>query len=204
MNRLPDPEYGVPYACTWDWFGSRFNWRHCTHPYVKSVALRECPTNDRAWAKTTTQLGANTIGDEANPAYLAAERVPAGYAYGGYFHENAPFCTAEFAGASGSPRPRTQTEIQDAANLIFLLESNLPTPDVGHWGLQWVRLNGLNVFHTHGGKTTVLTFADGHTKAMRLARTVGPRQMWTDNPADQPRVDAHYQLVGPLPGNHHY
>jgi hypothetical protein len=129
--------------------------------------------------ESATHSGAKTRGDEANPFYREAERLPLGYAYGGYFHETWFTCRN-----GGTPRPRVGTEIAEPANLLFLVESNLPAPDLGHWTLGRADVDGLDAFHAHGTRMISFTLADGHTKAMRLARTVSPRPMWTDEPAD--------------------
>jgi prepilin-type N-terminal cleavage/methylation domain-containing protein len=186
MSRLPDPMRGIAGTCAQpDWRGSRFNWRHSVHPYSRNTELHACPTNERAWTVTTDSLGNKTLGDEANAAYPEGERLPVSYAYGGYFHETWFAC----ANGGAYPRPRNGTEISDPAGLILLTETNLATPDAGHWTLGNATQIGVDVFHTHTGKTITWTLADGHTKGMRLARTVGPRQMWTDNPANQAYIE---------------
>ena len=186
MNRLPDPTKGLVGCTHDDWFGSAGTWRHEVQPYMKSVELMRCPTNDYAWTKTKTPW-TTTGGDEANVYYPQSQRVPVSYAYNAYFHETHRFCRVGL-----QPRPRVASEIDQTAGLLLFIESNIPPPDLEWDTLGEVQRYGYDFFHVHSNRMLSWTFADGHTKAMRVARTIFPRQLWTDRDADQALMEGYF------------
>ena len=183
MNRMPDETHPLKGCVSDNPFptgnleNSRLNWRRVVQPYLKSVSVLRCPSN--GWADRS--LGGNLPpGDESNIRYAAKDYLPLSYAYNGaFFHEAIPPCWYE----EKLSRPRRLPEISASANLILLLESRLPQPDLGEWGIKWT-LNGgpQGVIQSHSGLSNFL-FADCHAKAVKIAQTCAAN-MWTDTFAE--------------------
>jgi prepilin-type N-terminal cleavage/methylation domain-containing protein/prepilin-type processing-associated H-X9-DG protein len=161
-----------------------YNWRRAIWPYVKNYASRECPSNKYAMMNLNRQFwsGANS-GDESNRIYPKDQWIPASYALNGaYFHE----------GKFSPPRVRILAEMQRPADLILLIESRLEVPDLNilNQGDSVLMTNTRAIipgFHVHMG-TMNMAFCDGHVKSLKLASTIYPIQMYTDEPADQQKV----------------
>ncbi len=82
-------------------------------------------------------------------------------------------------------RPRYLAEIDASSNLIFLLESRFPNPDLGNWLMTFHSgSNGLGAYQSHNGVCNFL-FADLHMKRLKLASTCTGK-MWTDRFLDFP------------------
>ena len=180
MNRLPDATHPLkgcvpnsPFP-TGNLEESKVNWRRAVQPFLKSVAVLRCPSNSYA----DKSLGAALApGDETNRYYEVKDYLPLSYAYnGGFFHEAVPPCWYD----EKLERPRKVSEISASANLILLVESRLPMPDLGNWGIGW-HVDGENspgAMQSHNGMSNFM-FADLHAKRVKLAETC-KGNMWTD------------------------
>ncbi|MCW3097501.1 MAG: hypothetical protein JWL77_3119 [Chthonomonadaceae bacterium] len=187
MNRFADDLHPVS-GCTApspttppadDLQGSTLNWRRAVLPYVKTIAAYQCPSNEYAW----TLGGFNAIpGDESNFLYPPAERLPNSYAYNGsFFHEAVPACWY----GEKTVRPRFLSEINEASNLILVLESRNNYPDLGSWFIPQRTGPGTTTgpFQSHNAGCNWL-FADQHAKWLKLAATC-TGQMWSDRFPDR-------------------
>ncbi len=160
---------------------TNYNWKRALNHYVKDVGVFTCPSNDHAWdSEGGPGLFANCEGDETNcfePWKSRRETwLPNGYAYNGsFFHENAPY-------DGGIQRPREEAEIQDPSQLVLLLETTRPYPDIGDWTFE-------SVFYHKGSNLSNWVFADGHAKAMRQSRTFSPVYMWGNPQVSQLQAD---------------
>lgn len=179
MSRLPDATHSLggcvsslPFP-TGHLEGSKFNWRRVTQPYIKNMAVLRCPSN--AYAERASGAGLPP-GDESNAHYAPKDYLPLSYAYnGGFFHEAIPPCWYD----EERERPRSLSEISAGANLILLLESRLPMPDLGSWGFEWqADESGQSALQSHNGLTNFL-FADLHAKRLTIPQTCQAK-MWTD------------------------
>ena len=78
---------------------------------------------------------------------------------------------------------RRISEIGAPSNLIFLLESRLPYPDIGSWiFLSGKDQNGLGYYQSHNSGINFL-YTDIHAKKLKLAATCTGK-MWTDDYPD--------------------
>ncbi len=186
MSRFPDATHPIS-GCTAHTptypedrlHGTSYNWKRAIAPYVKSLAVFQCPSNGHRM-----DVGGynDAEGDETNVYYPASQHLANSYAYNGsFFHEGVPACWY------GEPweRPRWLTEIDAPANLIFMLESRMSYPDLGGWMITGGGPNNgaVGAFQTHNGMCNWL-FADQHAKRVKLGATCTNR-MWTDRYVDR-------------------
>ncbi len=177
------PMCRMPYGTQWkpgsDWgalHGSPMNWKRAILPYLKSVDVWQCPSNQWCWdnAPGTT----NARGDESNIHYkpigkLDGPQLPACYGINGaVFHESAALFR------DGTQTPRTVSEIKEPAETIFVAESRVGHPDV-HPDWFWRVFAGRGANGKLGNtqshfKGANWIFADGHAKWLRLQQTMDP------------------------------
>lgn len=198
MNRLPDAMHS-PAGCTAspgssyplsNLEDSSLNWRRVMQPYIKSRAAMICPSNPYA----ERPLGPGVPpGDQTNRYYAPKDYLPLSYAFNGnFFHEAIPPCLY----GEKMERPRSLPEIENSSNLILLLESRLPNPDLGNWFFSMpITPGGEGAFQTHNATGNFL-FADLHVKRLKLPATCEGK-MWTDRFADG--SDACHRLNDLLP-----
>ena len=178
MSRFPDASHHLgPCQAPGDSIplgnldGTSYNWKRAVGPYLKSVAVLQCPSNGDAWQNNGYP---GPGGDESNRFYPPPRALPASYAYNGaFFHEAVPSCWY----GEAQERPRRLAEIDAPANLLFLVESRFSFPDLGEWMI------GEDSFQTHNGMGNWL-FADLHAKRLTLAATCA-QKLWTDRYADK-------------------
>ena len=151
-------------------FGSdlSYNWKRAlwSTGLIKSTNVYQCPSNDNSWAPADAD---GCLGDESNCIGINKgkpdRQIPDSYAYNGaFFHEQ--------YGA------RAAGDIQDPANLIYLLESRTGYPDLGDWACTYV--------FQHTDKRSNWLFADTHAKSLKILTTLAPVFMWR-NPDDKER-----------------
>jgi prepilin-type N-terminal cleavage/methylation domain-containing protein/prepilin-type processing-associated H-X9-DG protein len=158
--------------------GGLWTWKRAIYPYVKSYDVFKCPSVINYWA-INPETGAK--GDESNslPQYRNKpnEWMPCSYGYsGGFFFET---------GGSATPRPRRISEVKDPAGTLFILNTRMSYPDLGPWMISYrCDLKGnnapnskLGAFVAHNGRIPMI-MADGHVKALKMAETVLPNDMW--------------------------
>ena len=183
MSRFPDATHtlspcssGSPDASPSDNLeGSSLNWKRALAPYVKNIAVFQCPSNSYAWKQVDPYSSA--LGDESNWFYPPSQRLPISYAYNGsFFHEAVPACWY----GEATERPRNAAEISAPSNLILLLESRFSFPDLGDWFLPKRGPDGgdQGPFQSHNGGCN-WAFADGHAKWLKPQATC-QGHMWSD------------------------
>lgn len=181
MNRFPDEAHPEG-KCALDMGSSyplstseesRINWRRVVQSYIKNTQMTVCPSNPYSMSPVAPNI---PWGDQTNIHYPKKEWLPLSYAYNGnFFHEAVPSCLYREA----KDRPRYEAEISAPANLILLLESRLPYPDIGSWLISFgTDVNGRGYYQAHNGQINFL-FADLHIKRLKLAATCTGK-MWTD------------------------
>jgi prepilin-type N-terminal cleavage/methylation domain-containing protein/prepilin-type processing-associated H-X9-DG protein len=186
MNRFPDENHPMPPCGDPGQMsgleGSRLNWKRQLLPYVRNRELYRCPANPFAWSTSLGSVG----GDESNQLYPNREdHLPISYAYNGtFFHEKQACKMGE-----SRMRERRIEEIDATANLIIIMETRLPYPDLGSWVFSWPLPleNGTadsqrGVIHFHQGMGTFV-FADGHVGRHKLSETCA-KKMWSDRYPD--------------------
>ena len=152
-----------------DYAGSAwYNWKRALLTTQKGAGVFLCPSNPYAW-EPVAQGGAQ--GDESNNRGPYANqpdrwpKLPASYAYNGaFFHEGY--------------NVRYQADVQNPAELIYLLETEAGYPDLGDWACALV--------YTHTDRRANWLFADTHAKSFKLIQTIKPYYMWR-NPDDKER-----------------
>ena len=181
MNRFPDEKHpegkcalvgNAPYPISTS-EDSRINWRRVIQPYLKSRQAMTCPSNP--YLNNSIYPG-YPPGDQTNRLYSPKDYLPLSYAYNGnFFHEAVPSCLYKEA----KDRPRRIAEISAPTNLIFLLDSRFPSPDLGSW-ITSIGLDpqGRGYYQSHNAQITFL-FADLHVKRLKFAATCTGK-MWTD------------------------
>lgn len=181
MNRLPDATHEMK-GCTLTG-GSTYplsnleessvNWRRVIQPYIKNKQVQICPSNSYA---NSTPMAGIVPGDQTNHYYQPKDYLPLSYAYNGtFFHEAIPACLY----GEELDRPRSLSEISNSSNLILLLESRLPMPDLGNWAINFqVGAAGHYAFQSHNGFLNFL-FADTHAKRVKFAAACTSK-MWSD------------------------
>ena len=185
MNRMPDNLHplggcaltgGSAFPIT-DLETSSLNWRRVVQPYLKNKAVQICPSNPYAQTSPFPEL---PPGDQTNSQYPATGYLPLSYAYNGnFFHEGVPPCLYK----EKLERPRTEPEISAPSNLLLLVESRYPNPDLGSWLMIGTYVaEGRGYFQSHNAGSNFL-FADLHAKRMKLAATCSGK-MWTDSYPD--------------------
>jgi prepilin-type N-terminal cleavage/methylation domain-containing protein/prepilin-type processing-associated H-X9-DG protein len=178
MNRLPD-ETHIPKPCNDTAMdlsgleGSKNTWKRAVMPYIKNKQVFRCPSNASA-----DFMG----GDESNPGWPPAEKLPRSYAYNGsYFHEKAVCKEGEF-----QLRPRKLAEIKEPSRLILHLESRMEYSDLGNWAVTWQPDGSIGgtkgALQSHNGACNFV-FADSHAARLKLARTCTDK-MWLDEQRD--------------------
>ena len=191
MNRLPDETHlmeGCKSAGNSYPIGnleeSRFDWRRSVLPYLKSKPVMLCPSNPYTEKSPAPNI---PPGDQTNSHYAPKDYIPLSYAYNGsFFHEAVPPCFY------GEPleRPRVLSEIDRVGDLIMLLESRLPNPDLGSWMMRMqADLGGLGSFQSHNKQCNFL-FTDMHARRLKLAATCSLK-MWSDRYPDGPDACTH-------------
>ena len=186
MNRMPDETHPLegcklqgsseyPIGSLED---SKINWRRIVQPYLKSKQVMICPSNPYALNSPFPKVPG---GDQTNRFYTLKDYLPLSYAYNGdFFHEAVPPCLYN----EKLERPRSLPEIQNSSNLIFLLESRVPYPDIGNWFFSFTAdPSGRGPFQSHNGQINFL-FADLHAKRLKLAATCTGK-LWTDSFPDR-------------------
>ncbi|MEM2592167.1 MAG: DUF1559 domain-containing protein [Thermofilaceae archaeon] len=185
MNRFPDAQH--PLSREWGALhGSSWNWKRALLPYLQSVKILECPSNNYLWSADFIENYGGEGGDESNWAW--ALKLPISYAYNGsFFHESIPI--RDFGEAL--QRPRYLAEIPEPSWLILLTETRVNYPDLGGWALtQELALRtgivaGRGLLNSHQ-KGVNWVFCDGSAKWLKVGATCVPRQRWTPYDRDQP------------------
>ncbi|HEY3284452.1 MAG TPA: DUF1559 domain-containing protein [Armatimonadota bacterium] len=154
-----------------------YTWKRAIRRYVNSTAVYTCPSNPTVW---DLNGWGKVAGDETNGCDPWRKdpqaQISQGYAYNGsFFHEDAPW-------DGGGRRPRNESEIKDSTNLILLLESTGSMPDLGNWAV--------NLVYVHPNKMANWLMADTHARALKVAQTLTPVDMWRYPPCDQKCADA--------------
>ena len=183
MNRFPDAAHpegkcalvggsGYPLSSSEE---SSINWRRVMQSYLKSKQVTICPSNPYA---TTPIVPEIPWGDQTNKYYALKDYLPQSYAYNGnFFHEEVPSCLYKEA----KDRPRRESEIGAPSNLILLIDSRFPNPDIGSW-LFGTYPSGQGYFQSHLQHINFL-FADLHAKRLKFAATCTGK-FWTDSYPD--------------------
>jgi len=163
------------------------SWRGLISPYVKSTGVFICPSNPSSGIP-------NYFGDTFGQSY-GANGYPGSNLYSQTNGNNAavpagvvPF-PSWFSTTDGTnPTPVTPlASIGSPSRLIMVAETTYGWPDMG-WGIDascspfpptkstdcW---NSPGIFAGHSGIGNFL-FADGHVKAMKLANTLTPVNLW--------------------------
>jgi len=159
-NRLPDTyNPGGPEGKTW---------RAAVQPYIKNTQLFFCPDDvfNVGWSEGfVDDQFYHTSGDNQG-----SNRHHVSYAYNGYMFNR------------GIDTPLAK--ITAPANTMMVLETRMEYPDLGLWNFPWdlsgvFGLKGAGAFNSHNGRIN-FAFADGHSKAMKLAATISPNWLWSD------------------------
>jgi prepilin-type N-terminal cleavage/methylation domain-containing protein len=198
MSRMPDANhaiggcvdisiFGAPHS---NLGGSSINWKRTIMPYIKNKNIFSCPSNAFQWTKPNYPGATSILGDESNAGYAKDSYLPISYAINGsYFHEAIPPCW----NSEAVVRPRYLAEIDAPSNLIFLLETRLPYPDLGSWNFATRMENSdKGPVQTHLGMSNFL-FADMHIKALKLTKTCTDK-MWSDKQV--PKLDGCSSVAG--------
>jgi prepilin-type N-terminal cleavage/methylation domain-containing protein len=179
MNRFPTDKMALHSNTAGDLQGTNFNWKRALLPYLKSVQVFACPSNDNLWNKAN--CGPGCIGDETNCVApwrgVQSAQIPISYAYNSfYFHENAPF-------DGGIERPREESEIKDPVGLVLISETNYGCGDI-YPGYTDQEIG----FHSLGNLTNFV-FADQHARSYKASQTFSPKNMWDDGQTSQKQAD---------------
>ncbi len=181
MNRFPDDKHAIE-GCKLEngsaypigsLENSSLNWRRAVQSYLKNKQVMVCPSNPYPYA---SQAPGDPGGDQTNRYYLPKDYLPLSYAYNGnFFHEAVPPCLYK----EKLERPRMISEIGSSSNLIMLVESRLPYPDLGNWFFTLgADPSGKGAYQSNNGGVNFL-FADLHAKKLKLAATCKGK-MWAD------------------------
>jgi len=189
MSRFPDATHPAG-GCTGqpdkqpedDLQGTSVDWKRVITPYVKNQGVWACPSNTHQW-DAGGYNGKQNYGDETDFYYPSSQWIAISYALNGsFFHEAIAPC---WLGES-VVRGRRESEIQEASNLLMVLESRWSYPDLGDW---WIPRRGPGAngqgsdqsqgpFQSHNGKCEWL-FADQHVKHLTPQATCATLS-WTD------------------------
>jgi prepilin-type N-terminal cleavage/methylation domain-containing protein len=179
MNRFPTDKLALHSNTAGDLQGTNFNWKRALLPYLKTIQVFACPSNDNLWNKA--ECGPGCIGDETNCVApwknVQSAQIPISYAYNSfYFHENSPF--------DGSiERPREESEIKDPVGLVLISETNYGCGDI-YPGYTDQEIG----FHRMGNLTNFV-FADQHARSYKASQTFSPKNMWDDGQTSQKQAD---------------
>jgi len=144
-------------------------WKHAVRPYVRTVNVYVCPSNEGYHKPVAGRGPMDETGD-----------FPISYAYNGcVFH----------AATMDESKGRKQSEITEPTRTIYILESRGRWPDVGPWWLLYSEgtatgdigaypVAGKGQFQVHIGRQMNWLFCDLHVAAMTVQRTCSPRNMW--------------------------
>jgi len=147
-------------------------WVHRIYPYVKSVAVFKCP--DQTDAPGTLYTG--NYAYPSDPSKSGDPNVAQGYNIPGVIHStyavNDHICPPWWYNSN-----ITLASIDAPANKIMITE----TKTFADMGAPW--WSGSNDFDQNAGYAPhtgmmSVTFADGHSKAMRPTATIIPKNMW--------------------------
>jgi prepilin-type N-terminal cleavage/methylation domain-containing protein/prepilin-type processing-associated H-X9-DG protein len=194
MNRLPDSSHRFGF----DWgalHGSCRDWRRAISTYLRSREAQVCPNNKATWIpgygsypglESNHCIGKNTDSPSSHPDWL-----PNSYAYNGaWFHESVYQWYL-------SPRSKPTQQalktsmLRSPAELIYILETRMSPPDLGDWMMVYTcdfpgSVSGWSsCFQVHSGGRMNWVFADTHAKTLTFARTISPKEYWTDTPMYQ-------------------
>jgi len=141
-------------------------WRYMVQPYIKNTKVFFCPDDTRNVNWSEGYLDAVTYNNGNTGGYHIT------YAYNGHVF--------------GNNNGLKLASLQSSSGIIMVVESRMEYPDEGLWQIPWdlsgvFQLKGAGPFSSHSGILN-WTFADGHAKAIKLAATVAPTWMWSDNP----------------------
>jgi prepilin-type N-terminal cleavage/methylation domain-containing protein/prepilin-type processing-associated H-X9-DG protein len=156
-----------------------YNWKMAIFPYVKSINVYICPSNDYTW------YGG---GDESAPWGPSKIKMPRGYAMNGAFfaeYTSGDTCCSPDRYKLG---PITEGDILDPSGLLWIIEVRSPWADLHPVALaNWHPDDGnmkLGDYQTHNKGSNFL-FADTHAKWLPLRVTCAPKQMWSQDPTEQ-------------------
>jgi len=193
-EQLMKEYYGFPSDCT-TWTNSHFySWRGAVQPYVKSINVFACPSNQLAgnsamwyFTEQDPKYTANCDSDGCYGAFMpssyAVNNALIGFAYGN--------CVGLGTGQSALAQidaPANTIEIADTRTAwndthIELIGTPIQSPGPGiptgqKFQGHTAPTNGSQgVFQNHQGLVNFL-LADSHVKAMKLAHTAVPDDLW--------------------------
>jgi prepilin-type N-terminal cleavage/methylation domain-containing protein len=168
MNRFPTAALPLHANTGGDLQGTNYNWKRALLPYLKSLQVYACPSNDSLWKKA--DCGPGCLGDETNCLAPWKDKpeaqLPISYAYNSFFfHENAPF-------DGGMQRPREEAEITDPSNLVLISETTYGCGDI------YPGYTDQEIGYHPPSNQTNFVFADQHARAYKASQTFSPRTMW--------------------------
>jgi prepilin-type N-terminal cleavage/methylation domain-containing protein/prepilin-type processing-associated H-X9-DG protein len=164
--------------------GSARNWRDAVFHYYSSMDVMRCPTNvaGNQFPKLTEESGV----------------YPISYALNGSLFDEYAYTTDGVTQRNGF-QPVTSSQVKDPSGTLILIESREPAPDlfvddVNVSKYFYDRAGGKGVFQDHDSRINCL-FSDGHAKAMKLAETLTPSQVWHDSRFQQTDYTAMVPLM---------
>lgn len=143
-------------------------WKHAVRPYVNTMALYICPSNETYRRPVAGRGPMDESGD-----------FPISYAYNG----------AIFQGAGLDHVGRDMSSIAEPSRTIYMLETRGLWPDVGPWWLPYDEASakgnvlaycapGKGQYQIHMGKRANWLFCDLHVATLTIPQTCSPRSMW--------------------------
>lgn len=162
-------------------------WKDALDPMIRSKEVWQCPSNTFAWHRGKTKAA----GDESG-------RYARSYAYNGTIFYLNNYAT------KGVPL----SAFKSASGTILVVESRYPHADLPAYGgykPDWLLESNLDFFNgmpprnrggfqTHSSNMINFMFADTHVKALKLAATLTPTNMWERTPgANQATYDQYAQ-----------
>ena len=143
-------------------------WKHAIKPYLPSMKIYICPSNEGYWHPIPGVGNMDETGD-----------FPISYAYNGLLF---------LEGLTGEPAFR-MSRVRDPARTIYILESRGIYPDLGSWMLNYNEASipdthpyntqrGMGFFQIHTSKRANWLFFDLHTAALTVGQTCVPKNLW--------------------------
>jgi len=182
--------YGFPADCS-SWGSNYHSWRFAVQPYVKSIGVLACPSNSIAGNKADWYFSTSFGGVNGNfvPSSYAVNQDLIGFAngpcaglssgLGNLSQIQAPADTIMVADTQ-TPWNDTKALWVGASSITAANGPGLPNPATNGGDFQGgvvpsIGANG--VFQNHQGQVNFL-FSDSHAKAMKLAHTLTPKDLW--------------------------
>jgi prepilin-type N-terminal cleavage/methylation domain-containing protein/prepilin-type processing-associated H-X9-DG protein len=182
--------YGFPSDCN-SWGSHYYSWRQAVQPYVKNIGVFACPSNALAgnsadWYFTIQDPSYGAQGHGAfMPTSYAVNSSLIGFAYGNCANLNvgdsalaqidAPSDTI-MAADTRTCWNDTHIELIGAASITGAGGPGIDAPDTFEGNAS--PTNGSQgVFQNHQGQVNFM-FSDSHVKAMKLAHTALPNDLW--------------------------